>query len=99
MTINKLFDKIVILKIKELIMLAQLSLSGFFENLNILSPLVLFISMPIGFIASAWATNTFFNYIRPDPDEITVVDRMGTFFLLVTLFGSYAYFVCSHLKE
>ncbi len=80
-------------------MLSQLSLSGFVENLNLVSPLVLLISAPIGFIASAWATNTFFDYVRPDPDEITIVDRLGTFMLLIALFSTYMYFITGLLLD
>lgn len=75
-------------------MLSQLSFMGLLENLSILGPLLMLILMPIGFIASAWVTNSVCSYFRPDVDELTMVDRVGTFLLLIGLFASYAYMVC-----
>ncbi len=58
------------------------------------APLLLLILMPVGFIGSAWVTNSVFDHFRRDADEITAVDRFGTFLLLTALFGSYCYFIC-----
>ena len=62
------------------------------------APLFLLILMPAGFIGSAWVTNTVFDHFRRDADEVTSVDRIGTFILLTALFGSYCYFVCHVLN-
>ena len=58
------------------------------------APLFLFILMPVGFIGSAWVTNSVFDHFRKNADEVTAVDRFGTLFLLVALFGGYCYFMC-----
>ncbi len=63
------------------------------------APLLLFILMPAGFIGSAWVTNSVFDHFRRDAEEITAVDRVGTFLLLTALFGTYCYFVCGLLIE
>lgn len=74
-------------------MIAALSLSGLFENLLLVTPILLFVLMPIGFIASAWVTNTVFDYFRKDIDETTTMDRFGTLVLLAALFSTYCYFI------
>ncbi len=63
------------------------------------APLLLFILMPAGFIGSAWVTNTVFDHFRRDAEEITAVDRVGTFLLLTALFGTYCYVVCGWLVK
>jgi hypothetical protein len=75
----------------------HLSLSGFMESLPFLGAVVLLIAMFAGFLASAWATGTFFNFVRPDIDESTNLDRVGSLVLLFGLFSTYVYFVCSLL--
>jgi hypothetical protein len=69
----------------------MISLSGLFENLLLVGPLLMLILMPAGLIASAWVTNTVYDYFRKDIDESTSLDRFGTLALLVLLFGSYCY--------
>lgn len=80
-------------------MLSALSLTGLFESLDIFSPLLLLVLMPLGFLASAWLTTSMFNYLRPDLDEVTAIDKMGTLLVLISLFGTYCYFVCSILVD
>ena len=80
-------------------MLSQLSFLGLLENLSIVAPLLMLVLMPVGFIASAWVTNSVSGYFRPDVDELTMMDRVGTFLLLITLFGSYAYMICALFLE
>ena len=58
------------------------------------SPLFLLILMPLGFIGSAWITNSVFDHLRRDLDEVTTADRVGTFVLLTALFATYCYFIC-----
>ncbi len=58
------------------------------------APLFLLILMPAGFIGSAWVTNSVLDHFRKNAEEITTVDRAGTFLLLIALFGSYCYFIC-----
>jgi hypothetical protein len=79
--------------------MGNLSIMGLFENLAIFGPLLLLILMPIGFVGSAWITNSVFTYLGRDVDEVTTVDRFGTLLLLGTLFTMYAYFVCALLVE
>ena len=70
---------------------------GFIENMSFLAPLLVFIMMPVGFIGSAWVTNTICGYFRPDVDETTNSDRVVTFLLLTALFATYCYLICSFL--
>lgn len=65
--------------------------------MTMLTPLLLLVLMPAGFICSAWVTNSLFDHFRGNADEITMVDRVGTFLLLTALFGSYCYFICGLL--
>ena len=74
-------------------MLNQISIIGFIENMSFIAPLLLFLLMPVGFIASAWVTNSISSYFRPDIDELTTTDSVGTFLLLVAIFASYCYVV------
>lgn len=62
--------------------------------MSMFAPLFLLVLMPAGFIGSAWVTNSVFDHFRKDADEITSLDRFGTFILLTALFGSYCYFIC-----
>ncbi|MBS0633961.1 MAG: hypothetical protein JSR37_00680 [Verrucomicrobia bacterium] len=66
--------------------------------MSMFAPLFLLVLMPAGFIGSAWVTNSVFDHFRKDADEITAVDRFGTFILLMGLFGSYCYFICHLLS-
>ncbi|MBS0655738.1 MAG: hypothetical protein JSR46_08170, partial [Verrucomicrobia bacterium] len=75
----------------------HLSVGGLMHSLPFLGSVVLFIAMLVGFLASAWVTGTIFNYVRPDIDESTNLDRVGTLVLLFSLFSSYVYFVCSFI--
>ncbi len=74
-------------------MISQLSIMGLLENLSFFGPVLLFLLMPVGFIASAWVTNSVSSYFRPDVDELTSFDRFGTFLLLISLFSTYCYIV------
>ncbi|MCE5295174.1 MAG: hypothetical protein LLF94_11255 [Chlamydiales bacterium] len=62
------------------------------------APLFLLVLMPAGFIGSAWVTNSVFDHFRRNAEEVTAVDRIGTFLLLTALFGSYCYFICHILQ-
>lgn len=79
--------------------MGQLSLAGLFENLALLGPVLLFLLIPIGFIASAWVTNSVFAYLGRDADEATTLDSLGTFILLSTLFTSYIYLLSALFLE
>lgn len=80
-------------------MLAAIYFSALFENLVFLAPIVLLLLMPVGFIASAWVTNSVIDIFRKDKDEdVTASERLGTFALLTALFGTYCYFVF-HLAQ
>ncbi len=73
--------------------MGQLSIMGLIENLSFLGPVLLFLLMPAGFIASAWVTNSVSSYFRPDVDELSNFDRFATFLLLIALFMSYCYVI------
>lgn len=73
----------------------MLPLGGLFENLLVAGPLLVLILMPAGLIASAWVTNTVFDYFRSDEETTTKAERFGAFMLLSVLFISYCHFVAS----
>ena len=75
--------------------MGSLSIMGLFENLAFLGPLLLLVLMPVGFVGSAWITNSVFSYLGRDVDEVTTMDRFGTLLLLGTLFTTYTYLVCA----
>jgi hypothetical protein len=79
--------------------MGKVSIMGLLENLSFFGPLLLLVLMPIGFIASAWVTNRVFDMLGRTTDEVTSVDKAGTFLLLTGLFAAYAYFVCSVFVE
>lgn len=80
-------------------MLAAVSFRALFDNLVFLAPIALLLLMPVGFIASAWATNSVIDLFRKDKDEeVSSGQRLGTFLLLSLLFGSYCYLVF-HLAQ
>lgn len=59
-----------------------------------LARLLLFVLMPAGFIGSAWVTNSLFEYFKRGIDEVTMMDRVGTLIVLLTVFSIYCYFIC-----
>ena len=79
--------------------MGQVSIMGFFENLAFISPILMLILLPIGFIGSAWITNTVFDYLNRNIDDVKTVDQVGTLFLLVGLFGTYAYGIFALFSE
>lgn len=79
--------------------MGNISLAGLVENLALLAPLLLAILLPAGFVASAWVTNTVFDYLGRDPDEPRGIDRLGTLLLLSGLFMAYTYAICGLLLE
>ncbi len=83
----------------ELNNMGQVSIMGFYEFLALLGPVLLLLLMPIGFIGSAWVTNSVFNMLGRDVDEVTALDKAGSLILLVGLFATYSYLISSLFVE
>ncbi len=79
--------------------MGQLSMTGLFENLAFVAPLLMLLLMPAGFIGSAWVTNRVFIFLGRDQEDVKTVDQVGTFLLLTALFASYVYVVCALFVE
>jgi hypothetical protein len=75
----------------EVLVIDHFYISGIFENLMIIAPLLLLVLMPAGFIGSAWVTNTIMDFFITDPDEISPTISVITLVLLSSLFASYCF--------
>ncbi len=60
------------------------------------APIVLYVSIVSGFVASGWATDQIFAYFRKK-DEEGQFDSIGVLLLWAALFGGYSYFMSSLL--